>query len=164
MTPRTLDERPSEMVFPDPNLALWPSVPDLERKITATTRGFEDEPLAMRLGYTKALPFAVYMLIKIQGERDENSVCWIVSRDVIAGAALDGRTAGDGDFWATPYDRKSTMFNFSSPEGRLTVTVSTSQLSRFLLRSLALVPVVDESDAFDVDRLIARFYSNGQSR
>ena len=90
-----------------------------------------------------------------------SDIDWLVARDVL----LDGLRgpAGDGDVRCWPdWDtagRPAVALEFRSPGGRLVTRVQRQELERFLVRTLAEVPVGEES--VDLDQLAADLLDEG---
>lgn len=87
---------------------------------------------------------------------------WMVSREVLCGAASWQTPAGMGDFRAVPMADHTTQLVFygSHPDGRaeaLHVDVKRKSLLEFLRKTMAVVKPGDESRHMDVDAMLAKF-------
>jgi sporulation and cell division protein SsgA len=97
---------------------------------------------------------------------DRDLVPWLVSREMLHGAATWQTPAGMGDFRATPMGDDTTQLVFiaSDPEYRgevLYVDVQRKSLLEFLDRTARLVRPGQESKHIDMDRLIAALLGSG---
>ncbi|MBD8869793.1 SsgA family sporulation/cell division regulator [Nocardioides sp. MJB4] len=108
--------------------------------------------LAAELGYCPDDPYAVTATFKSPG----GDVLWTFARDLLARGLTD--PVGDGDVHVWPCldtsGRAVVIVELHSPEGELLVQGSTHEITRFVNRTLALVPAGLESDRVDVDQLI----------
>ena len=104
------------------------------------------------LAYQHQDPFAVNMTFLTPDE----SLTWTFGRDLL----IEGlrRTSGDGDVSVAPSispdGRAIVLITLSSPDGHLILQAPTSQISEFVARSLAVVPIGDEAANLDIDALI----------
>jgi len=104
------------------------------------------------LGYVVADPYAVSMTFRTSS----GDVIWTFARDLMVRGLTTA--AGDGDVHVWPCLDNSgdaiVIVELSSPDGELLVQVPTRELYRFVNRTLALVPVGNESEYVNIDRLI----------
>jgi Streptomyces sporulation and cell division protein, SsgA len=109
------------------------------------------------LGYLREDPYAITMTFMTADE----PLTWTFGRDLL----INGLHApsGDGDVHIAPAinheDRAVALITLSSPDGSLLLEARTDQVSDFLDRTLALVPVGTESPNLNLDDLIAQILS-----
>ena len=106
------------------------------------------------LAYQHQDPFAVNMTFLTPDE----SLTWTFARDLL----IEGlrRTTGEGDVCVAPAvgpkGQPVVLITLSSPDGHLMLQAPTSQISEFVTRSLAVVPIGDEVANLDIDTLITQ--------
>ena len=104
--------------------------------------------------YDAGDPWAVRITFPADRGGTATPVRWVVARELL----LQGVTepAGEGDVQVFPsideHGRAAVVMELCSPDGRLVLQLCTSELHRFLARTLAVVPLGAES--IDLDRLV----------
>lgn len=130
--------------------------------------------LTCTLAYSTSRPFEVLMLLTIEGNQEDTGI-WRVSREVLMDAAINGVTAGSGDFIAEPkpallFRGESMLFHFTTdwdPQAREHVErglhfhglVHASAFRSFIQQTLELVPFGSESEHYDMDAVLADLLS-----
>lgn len=106
------------------------------------------------LDYRRSDPFAVAMTF-LTGDGE---LVWTFGRELLA----EGITApvGDGDVHVSPAIGLSggamVSIELSSPDGHLVLLARSADVTDFISRSVAVVPLGEESHHFDVDALISQ--------
>ena len=108
--------------------------------------------------YDPSDPWAVTIIFG----RSDDQVRWVIGRDLLLQGLTDPAGEGDVTLWPSIDDhgRAAVVMELCSPGGRLVTQLRTSELSQFLDRTLATVPVGTET--VDLDRLVAAL--TGQSQ
>ena len=110
--------------------------------------------------YDAGDPWAVRIMFPGHGGGAAAAVCWVVARELLLQGITD--PAGEGDVLLFPSvdedGRAAVVMELCSPDGRLVLQLRTSELYRFLSRTLAVVPLGAESIDLDdlVDALVGR--------
>jgi len=110
--------------------------------------------------YDAGDPWAVRILFPGGRGGTAAPVCWVVARDLLLQGVTD--PAGEGDVQLFPSVDEdgcaAVVMELCSPDGRLVLQLRTADLSRFLSRTLAVVPLGTESIDLDelVDALVGR--------
>lgn len=114
----------------------------------------ESVTLEAALGYDVRDPYAVTASFRT----DFSEVVWTFARDLLLRGLTDPAGEGDVHVWPCLDSRGSSVviIELSSPDGELLVQAPTPEVTRFVNRSLARVPVGTESEYIDVDQLIDR--------
>jgi hypothetical protein len=108
--------------------------------------------LAATFGYRPSDPYAVWLTF----HAPDGDVRWALSRALL----LHGLTspAGEGDIRLWPSideeARAVLVIDFRSPHGRLVAQALTSEVHRFLTRTLAVVPLGTEGEHLDLDAML----------
>ncbi|WP_240937858.1 SsgA family sporulation/cell division regulator [Nocardioides sp. JQ2195] len=104
------------------------------------------------LGYDVHDPYAVTATFRT----DYYEVVWTFARDLLLRGLTD--PAGEGDVHVWPCldsdGRSVVIIELSSPDGELSVLAPSADVTRFVNRTLARVPVGTEGEHIDVDQLI----------
>lgn len=112
----------------------------------------EASALASELGYCPDDPFAVTATFRTPG----GDVVWTFARDLLSRGLTD--PAGEGDVHVWPCldlaGRAVVIIELRSPDGELVLQAPTEDVSRFVNKSLALVPAGLEGERVDLDQLI----------
>lgn len=102
--------------------------------------------------YHQRDPFAVTITFLTH----EGELPWTFSRDLLVRGMTD--PTGEGDVHVCPSideaRRAVVVIELSSPDGHLVTQARTEDVSRFLQRSVAVVPEGEESQHLDVDDMI----------
>ena len=110
--------------------------------------------LSASFGYDPSDPWAVWITFRGASGRSTEPVRWAVGRDLLLQGITD--PAGEGDIQLFPSvdenGRAAVVMELRSPDGRLVTQMCSSELYRFLTRTLALVPVGTEQ--IDLDLLV----------
>ena len=110
--------------------------------------------LSASFGYDPSDPWAVWITFRGASGRSTEPVRWAVGRDLLLQGITD--PAGEGDIQLFPSvdenGRAAVVMELRSPDGRLVTQMCSSELYRFLTRTLALVPVGTEQ--IDLDQLV----------
>jgi hypothetical protein len=110
--------------------------------------------LRASFGYDAADPWAVWITFRGASGRSAEPVRWAVGRDLLLQGLTD--PAGEGDVQLFPSvddsGRAAVVMELCSPDGRLVTQMRTSDLYRFLSRTLAVVPLGTEH--IDLDLLV----------
>ena len=111
--------------------------------------------LTAEFGYDAADPWAVHITFRGSSGRSTEPVTWAVGRDLLLRGLTD--PSGEGDVQLFPSvdegGRAAVVMELRSPDGRLVTQMRSSDLYRFLSRTLAVVPLGTE--AVDLDGLVA---------
>ncbi|WP_345422885.1 SsgA family sporulation/cell division regulator [Pseudonocardia xishanensis] len=115
-------------------------------------------PVVTRWSYTAEDPYAVTLAVRT---RQDRWVEWLVARDLVRDA-LSG-PAGFGDIRMSPqlvqgYD--IVEIEIRSTDGRAVLEVDRDLLRHFVESSSEVVAFGEESEALDLDRVIARLTSS----
>ncbi len=109
--------------------------------------------LNAEFAYDAADPWAVIITFRGASGRSTEPVTWAVGRDLLLQGLTD--PAGEGDVQLFPSvdegGRAAVIMELRSPDGRLVTQMCSSELYRFLSRTLMIVPRGSES--MDLDRL-----------
>jgi Streptomyces sporulation and cell division protein, SsgA len=107
--------------------------------------------LPASFGYDPADPWAVW--ITFRSPNDE--VRWAVGRDLLLQGLTDPAGEGDIRLWPSIDEdgRAAVVMELCSPAGQLVAQLRTSELYRFLTRSLAAVP--RGTEWIDLDLMVA---------
>jgi hypothetical protein len=105
-----------------------------------------------RWAYDASEPFTISVSFQTE---DDFWVEWLFARDLL----VNGMTgaAGIGDVRLRPRrtsGRTALQLEIESPEGHAVLEFDRESVQRFLEATIAIVPVGEESDNFDVDGLI----------
>ncbi|WP_310963234.1 SsgA family sporulation/cell division regulator [Nocardioides terrisoli] len=105
------------------------------------------------LVYCTEDPYAVSVVFKEPG----NEVTWTFSRDLIATGIHSPSGIGDVLLWPCLDDGGNAvvMLELVSPDGSALLEGQSSDISTFVQRALALVPLGEESALLDVDAAVA---------
>jgi len=116
-----------------------------------------DDGLLLRatLRYDPADPFAVQATFWT----GEESVSWVLARDLLSDGLLAHAGVGDVRVW--PQARQDgdpglVLVELTSPDGQATLAVDATDLGAFLLRTFEVVPQGCETDFLDLDNVLAR--------
>ncbi|MHC3469928.1 SsgA family sporulation/cell division regulator [Streptomyces sp. 7R007] len=123
------------------------------RLITADQR---ELPVPATLRYTSADPLAVHLDFPPEVSLDGTAVTWTFARTLLAEGL--GAPAGGGDVHIWPCGRARTVLEFHSPFGLALLQFDTAALSRFLLRSYAVVGAGQEDLEDAVDRGLSALF------
>lgn len=108
--------------------------------------------LEAEFGYVPSDPYAVSVTFRT----GDAEVPWMVSRELLFKGLTD--PCGSGDVRVSPaideVGSSVTRLEFASPDGYLQATASTRQLFGFLTRTIAVVPLGEESVHLDLDGLV----------
>ena len=109
-------------------------------------------PIEASFGYDPNDPYAVWITFHSAG----GDVRWGLCRSLVAGGMTDPVGEGDVQLWPSIDDdgRAVVMFEFCSPDGELVAHARTSDIYRFLSRTLQAVPFGSEGTQIDMDALI----------
>ncbi|WP_245644489.1 SsgA family sporulation/cell division regulator [Nocardioides jensenii] len=114
----------------------------------------ESVVLEATLGYHATDPYAVTATFRTE----ICEVVWTFARELLTQGLTD--PAGEGDVHVWPCldanGRAVVIIELSSPDGELLVQAPTAEITRFVNRTLACVPVGTESMHIDVDQLIGQ--------
>ena len=115
--------------------------------------------------YDAADPWAVWITFRgAAGRGATEPVRWAVGRDLLLQGLTD--PAGEGDIQLFPSvdenRRAIVVMELCSPDGRLVAQLRTSDLYRFLSRTLAVVPL--GSEHVDIDRLVEALAGGSESQ
>jgi hypothetical protein len=120
--------------------------------------------LPAEFGYDPSDPWAVMITFHGASGRSTEPVRWAVGRDLLLRGLTD--PAGEGDVLLFPSvdenGRAAVVMELCSPDGRLVTQLQSSDLYRFLSRTLMAVPVGTES--IDLDELVASLVSDSESQ
>jgi hypothetical protein len=107
--------------------------------------------LPASFGYDPADPWAVWITFRTT----QDDVRWAVGRDLLLQGLTDPAGEGDIQLWPSIDDggRAAVVLEFCSPDGRLVTQLRTTELYRFLTRTLAIVPLGTET--IDLDLMVA---------
>lgn len=108
--------------------------------------------LEATLGYDTTDPYAVTATFST----DLCEVVWTFARELLSQGLTDPAGEGDVHLWPCldAHGRAVVVIELSSPDGELLVQAPTNDVTRFINRTLARVPVGTEGDHIDVDQLI----------
>lgn len=117
----------------------------------------EDDGMLLRatLRFDPADPFAVEATFKAGDE----SISWVLGREVLMGGLLAETGVGDVRVWPTEWhdgDPDMVLIELSSPDGRATLAMDAADLAAFLQRTFEVVPQGHEADFLDIDVVISR--------
>jgi hypothetical protein len=100
--------------------------------------------------YDTSDPWAVTIIFG----RSDDQVRWVIGRDLLRQGVTDPAGEGDVTLWPSIDEcgRAAVVMELCSPGGRLVTQLHTSELSRFLDRTLAAVPAGTET--VDLDQLV----------
>lgn len=106
------------------------------------------------LGYDASDPYAVTATFR-------TGICevvWTFARELLVGGLIDPVGEGDVHVWPglDSEGNSVVVIDLSSPDGELIVQCSTTEVSRFVNRTLSAVPFGSESELIDFDQLIDR--------
>ncbi|EST32108.1 SsgA family sporulation/cell division regulator [Streptomyces niveus] len=124
---------------------------DLQARLVASAPQLETVPATLR--YDGEDPFAVQMAFPATATLEGTEVSWAFSRELLT-VGMD-EPAGLGDVRVRPFGYDRTVLEFHAPEGVAMVHVRTSEVRRFLDRSLGVVPVGREHLYLDLDHDVA---------
>ncbi|MFD3488865.1 MULTISPECIES: SsgA family sporulation/cell division regulator [unclassified Streptomyces] len=124
---------------------------DLQARLVASAPQLETVPAILR--YDGGDPFAVQMAFPPTATLEGTEVSWAFSRELLT-VGMD-EPAGLGDVRVRPFGYDRTVLEFHAPEGVAMVHVRTSEVRRFLDRSLGVVPVGREHLYLDLDHDVA---------
>jgi hypothetical protein len=116
--------------------------------------------LPATFGYDAGDPWAVRITFAAGRGGAATPVRWVVGRELLLQGLTD--PAGEGDVQLFPSvdedGRAAVVIELCSPDGRLVLQLRTSDLYRFLSRTLAVVPLGTEAIDLDdlVDALVGR--------
>jgi hypothetical protein len=105
------------------------------------------------LHYDRSDPFAVRMTFPAPATLEGVEVCWTFARELLV-TGMD-EAVGHGDVRVRPYGYDRLVLEFHAPEGTAVVHVHSSEVQRFLNRSVELVPLGLEHHQFDLDHDLA---------
>ncbi|WP_405621437.1 SsgA family sporulation/cell division regulator [Streptomyces sp. NBC_01511] len=123
----------------------------LQARLVASAPQLETVPAILH--YDGEDPFAVRMAFPPTATLEGTEVSWAFSRELLT-LGMD-EPAGLGDVRVRPFGYDRTVLEFHAPEGVAMVHVRTSEVRRFLDRSLAIVPVGREHLYLDLDHDVA---------
>ncbi|KQY64835.1 hypothetical protein ASD66_10625 [Nocardioides sp. Root151] len=108
--------------------------------------------LEATLGYDAADPYAVTATFRTE----ICEVVWTFARDLLTRGLTDPTGEGDVHVWPCldANGRAVVIIELCSPDGELLVQAPTTEITKFVNRTLARVPVGTESTRIDVDELI----------
>ena len=112
----------------------------------------DDIPVRSRWTYDTTEPFTISVAFQTE---DDTWVEWLFARDLLVNG-MSG-AAGIGDVRLRPRrtsGRTALQLEIESPEGHALLEFERESVQQFLANTIMLVPLGDESDHFDVDRLI----------
>lgn len=114
--------------------------------------------LATTLGYNPADPYAVTATFRTGA----GAVVWTFARELLTRGLTSPTGEGDVHVWPCldAAGRAVVIIELSSPDGELIAQALTSDIYRFVSRSLALVPGGLESTHLDLDDLIAELLTD----
>lgn len=124
---------------------------DLQARLVASAPQLETVPAILR--YDGEDPFAVQMAFPPTATLEGTEVSWAFSRELLT-IGMD-EPAGLGDVRVRPFGYDRTVLEFHAPEGIAMVHVRTSEVRRFLDRSVDVVPVGREHLYLDLDHDVA---------
>lgn len=110
-------------------------------------------PLEADFEFDPSDPFAVSVIFK----SEPVPVCWTFARDLL----LEGfyEPTGDGDVHVWPCLSANgsavVILELVSPSGEVLIQVNSREVSAFIDRMVAMVPVGAESDLIDLDATVA---------
>ena len=114
--------------------------------------------------YDAADPWAVRITFPGSSGDAASAVRWVVARDLLLQGLTD--PAGEGDVQLFPSidedGRAAVVMELCSPHGRLVLQLRTSELHRFLCRTLAVVPLGAES--IDLDGMVAELVGRSEAQ
>lgn len=120
--------------------------------------------LPAEFGYDPADPWAVWITFRGASGRSTEPVRWAVGRDLLLQGLTD--PAGEGDVLLFPSvdenGRAAVVMELCSPDGRLVTQLRSSDLYRFLSRSVALVPIGTET--VDLDLMVAALVGQSEAQ
>lgn len=128
----------------------------VQARLVASAPQMETVPATLR--YDSRDPFAVSMAFPPPATLEGTEVAWAFGRELLAQGMEE--SAGVGDVRIRPYGYDRTVLEFHAPEGTAMVHIRTSDLRRFLKRSLELVPVGREHLHLDLDADLAELMRN----
>lgn len=110
--------------------------------------------LEASLGYDVTDPYAVTATFR-------TGICevvWTFARDLLVRGLTDPSGEGDVHVWPCLDANGSSVviIELTSPDGELLVQCPTADVTRFVNRTLALVPIGTEGEHIDFDQLIDR--------
>lgn len=112
-------------------------------------------PIAATLGYDPQRdPYAVTAGFAV----GDSPVVWTFARDLLVNGLAEPTGDGDVHVWPAVDDAGVPVvaLELNSPDGSALLQVRTSEVKRFLSRSLRSVPQGKEGDHLDLDTLIGR--------
>jgi hypothetical protein len=116
--------------------------------------------LAASFGYDAGDPWAVWITFGGNGD----SVRWAVGRDLLMRGLTE--PAGEGDIQLFPSvdenGRAAVVMELCSPDGRLVTQMLTSELYGFLAKTLAVVPLGEET--IDLDLLVESLVGQSEAQ
>ncbi|MFE6175518.1 SsgA family sporulation/cell division regulator [Streptomyces sp. NPDC056464] len=127
--------------------------PARARLITGEER---EVPVPAKLRYASTDPLAVYLDFPGEVSLDGQGATWTFARGLLE-AGLRG-PAGDGDVHIWPCGEERTVVELHSPYGMALLQFDTSALSRFLLRTYAVVAPGEEDLEAVVERGLSALF------
>ncbi|MFE5813601.1 SsgA family sporulation/cell division regulator [Streptomyces sp. NPDC056479] len=127
--------------------------PARARLITGEER---EVPVPAKLRYASTDPLAVYLDFPGEVSLDGQGATWTFARGLLE-AGLRG-PAGDGDVHIWPCGEERTVVELHSPYGMALLQFDTSALSRFLLRTYAVVAAGEEDLEAVVERGLSALF------
>ena len=117
-------------------------------------------PIEASFGFDPSDPYAVWITF----HSSTGDVSWAVCRSLIASGMTDPVGEGDIQLWPSIDDdgRAVVMFEFCSPDGELVAHARTSEIYRFLSRTLTAVPFGAEGTHLDLDALITELIHSAE--
>ena len=109
-------------------------------------------PVLSRWSYRSSEPFTITAAFQTSESR---WVEWVFARDLLVEGLI--APSGLGDVLLRPDGFggiESLVLEISSPEGHAMLELELAAVDRFLARTMAMVPLGEESEHFDVDKLI----------
>ncbi|MEU9669569.1 SsgA family sporulation/cell division regulator [Streptomyces bobili] len=129
--------------------------PTRARLITAEE---QELPVPATLRYTGADPLAVHLDFPAEVSLQGEAVTWTFGRALLAEGLLGPAGGGDVHIW--PCGKSRTVVEFHSPFGLALLQFDTAALSRFLLRSYAVVAAGQEDVGAAVDESLHALLGN----
>jgi hypothetical protein len=141
-----------------------PMSPALSQELTLQCRDLSGRAveLAAAFSYDPGDPFAV----TITFPADSGDIRWVMCRGVLLLGLTDPAGRGDLRLWPSIDEcgRAVVVLEFRSPHGRLTAQASTTEIHRFLSRTLVAVPAGTESSRLDLDGLVDALLGRSESQ
>lgn len=106
----------------------------------------------LTLTYTTKDPLAVTLTFPPSGA-EQTPTSWVLSRELLA-SGLQART-GEGDVVVRPTGRHRVLVTLTSPSGRVRGELERTPVEAFIRETYALLPAREESEALDLDGLVA---------